>query len=122
MPALRPHAASAASQHALRLANRALLCPCAPAHSLQRLGAEALARLEQQLVSAGKSNVLELVQAVESWEARVVAAGASGLGALSGLEERLARIGRENLQVWRRAELSSCGRAVGAAACVEARH
>lgn len=52
-----------------------------------------------QLVSAGKSNLLELVQAVESWEARLAAAGAQGLGALAGLEERLARIGRENLHV-----------------------
>jgi adiponectin receptor len=86
-----------------------------------RLGAEALVRLEHKLVAYGKSNVLELLQAVEAWEQRVVRYGQGQLGALEdrlgALEEHVARIGRENLQ-----ELSQLGdriRSYGASAGAE---
>lgn len=46
------------------------ICPVSrlpPALPPQRLGAEALTRLERQLVAYGKSNVLELVQVCVCW-------------------------------------------------------
>ncbi|PSC75369.1 Heptahelical 4 isoform 2 [Micractinium conductrix] len=73
-----------------------------------RLGADALAHLEHKLVTYGKSNLLELVQAVESWEHRVVSFTGSQLGAL---EDRLSAIGRHNLQEL--LQLSDAVRAAG---------
>lgn len=58
------------------------------------LGSSALSKLEQRLYAYGKTNLYELLETVESWEAKVLKVGSSGLGSI---EERLGSFGLHNL-------------------------
>ena len=73
-----------------------------------RLGADALAAVEQRLFEYGKTNLYDLIASAEAWERTVVHSGAEKVDAL---EDRLRSIGRHNLEEL--AALGDSARGVG---------